>query len=78
MMQLDDVVSSVSQDDARFEEACHRTLRWLDRCIKANKNPTTQNLFGIVQGVRAPRSKRCDNTSVTTFSGPGHFGGRPA
>lgn len=50
MMQLDDVVSSVAVDDARFEEACHRTLRWLDRCIAANANPTTQNLFGIVQG----------------------------
>ena len=28
MMQLDDVVSSVTVDDERFEEACHRTLRW--------------------------------------------------
>jgi queuine tRNA-ribosyltransferase catalytic subunit len=50
MMQLDDVVSSVTDNDARFEEACHRTLRWLDRCIKANANPNRQNLFGIVQG----------------------------
>jgi len=43
-------VSSVADDPARFEEACHRTLRWLDRCIAANANPDTQNLFGIVQG----------------------------
>ena len=49
-MQLDDVVSSVTVDDDRFEEACHRTLRWLDRCIAANANPDKQNLFGIVQG----------------------------
>ena len=27
-IQLDDVVSSVTVDDDRFEEACHRTLRW--------------------------------------------------
>jgi queuine tRNA-ribosyltransferase len=33
----------------RVEEACHRTLRWIDRCIKAHKRPTEQNLFGIVQ-----------------------------
>ena len=37
MMALDDVVSSVSVDDARFEEACDRTLRWIDRCIKAHE-----------------------------------------
>lgn len=37
-------------DDARFKEACDRTLRWIDRCIAAHSNPTTQNLFGIVQG----------------------------
>jgi queuine tRNA-ribosyltransferase len=28
----------------------HRTIRWIDRCINAHKNPTTQNLFAIVQG----------------------------
>lgn len=50
MMALDDVVSSKSVDDARFTEACHRTLRWIDRCIKAHGRPHDQNLFGIVQG----------------------------
>ena len=34
MMQLDDVVSSVADDDARFAEATDRSVRWLDRCIK--------------------------------------------
>ncbi|ELR22487.1 queuine trnaribosyltransferase subfamily protein, partial [Acanthamoeba castellanii str. Neff] len=32
------------------QEAMHRTIRWIDRCINAHKNPTTQNLFAIVQG----------------------------
>ncbi len=50
MMQLDDVVSSVSSDHARFEEATHRSVRWLDRCIAAHRNPLKQNLFAIVQG----------------------------
>lgn len=27
-----------------------RSIRWLDRCIAANKNPDRQNLFAIIQG----------------------------
>jgi tRNA-guanine transglycosylase len=50
MMMLDDVVSSVRNDAERFEEATHRTIRWLDRCIAAHKRPADQNLFAIVQG----------------------------
>jgi tRNA-guanine transglycosylase len=50
IMQLDDVVSSVADDPARFEEATERSVRWLDRCITAHSKPHIQNLFGIVQG----------------------------
>lgn len=50
MMQLDDVVDATHTDEARFEEARHRTVRWLDRCISAHKNTSKQNLFPIVQG----------------------------
>ncbi len=39
----------------RFEEATHRTTRWLDRCIAAHSRPTEQNLFAIVQGGLDPR-----------------------
>lgn len=49
-MQLDDVVSSVSDSTERFEEATARSVRWLDRCIAAHKRPSEQNLFGIIQG----------------------------
>ncbi|GAB6022014.1 Queuine tRNA-ribosyltransferase catalytic subunit 1, variant 2 [Chamberlinius hualienensis] len=49
IMQLDDVVSS-TVTGPRVEEARHRTIRWLDRCIKAHKKRNTQNLFPIVQG----------------------------
>ena len=52
MMQLDDVVDATHTDPQRFEEARHRTVRWLDRCIKAHKNTSKQNLFPIVQGKR--------------------------
>ncbi|CAH0519037.1 unnamed protein product [Peronospora belbahrii] len=50
IMALDDVASSLTVNDKRFQEACERTVRWLDRCLKAHANPEKQNLFGIVQG----------------------------
>ncbi|KAI1412180.1 Queuine tRNA-ribosyltransferase [Hypoxylon sp. FL1857] len=50
MMQLDDVLVTTSPDHVRMREAMERSVRWLDRCIAAHKNPTTQNLFCIIQG----------------------------
>jgi len=50
IMQLDDVVSSVNPDMERFEEATHRSVRWLDRCLKQHAKPTRQNMFAILQG----------------------------
>ncbi|OJD29761.1 queuine trna-ribosyltransferase [Diplodia corticola] len=50
MMQLDDVIATTSPDHARIKEAMERSVRWLDRCIKAHKKPETQNLFCIIQG----------------------------
>ena len=49
-MQLDDVIASTSPDHARVEEAMHRSIRWLDRCIAAHTKPEQQNLFCIIQG----------------------------
>ena len=40
MMQLDDVVPPISAPE-RIDEAMYRSVRWLDRCIKAHKNPST-------------------------------------
>ncbi|KAK9762759.1 Queuine tRNA-ribosyltransferase catalytic subunit 1 [Basidiobolus ranarum] len=57
MMQLDDVVSSLTTG-ARLEEAMHRSIRWLDRCIKAHKNPKSQNLFAIIQGGLEPELRK--------------------
>ncbi|KAM6957072.1 queuine tRNA-ribosyltransferase catalytic subunit 1 [Aplochiton taeniatus] len=59
MMQLDDVVSS-TVTGPRVEEAMKRSVRWLDRCIAANKNPERQNLFAIIQGgLNAELRKAC-------------------
>ncbi|XP_067952147.1 queuine tRNA-ribosyltransferase catalytic subunit 1-like [Watersipora subatra] len=49
MMQLDDVVSSLTTGP-RVEEAMHRTIRWLNRCLGANGRKEEQALFPIVQG----------------------------
>ncbi|CAG0901643.1 unnamed protein product [Cyprideis torosa] len=50
IMQLDDVVSSTCPDRDRVEEAMHRTVRWLDRCLEAHQRKADQSLFPIVQG----------------------------
>ncbi|HEX7009445.1 MAG TPA: tRNA guanosine(34) transglycosylase Tgt [Phycisphaeraceae bacterium] len=34
----------------RVKQACERTIRWLDRCVKAHARQQDQALFGIVQG----------------------------
>mmetsp|Transcript_69 Transcript_69/g.190 ORF Transcript_69/g.190 Transcript_69/m.190 type:complete len:400 (-) Transcript_69:71-1270(-) len=54
IMALDDVVSSTTTGP-RVEEAMHRTLRWIDRCIAAHRRKDEQNLFGIVQGGLDPK-----------------------
>jgi queuine tRNA-ribosyltransferase len=54
MMQLDDVISSLTTGP-RVEEAMYRSIRWLDRCVKAHKRQTEQNLFSIIQGGLDPR-----------------------
>lgn len=54
IMQLDDVVKTTTTGP-RVEEAMHRTTRWLDRCLKAHKNPESQNIFPIVQGGLDPK-----------------------
>ncbi|MBN3289331.1 TGT ribosyltransferase, partial [Polypterus senegalus] len=70
MMQLDDVVSS-TVSGPRVEEAMHRSIRWLDRCIKANKNPERQNLFAIIQGGLNPELRKKCLEEMTKRDVPG-------
>ncbi|XP_041369986.1 queuine tRNA-ribosyltransferase catalytic subunit 1-like [Gigantopelta aegis] len=59
IMQLDDVVSSTTTGP-RVEEAMYRTIRWLDRCLKAHQRPHDQVIFPIVQGGLDPElCKKC-------------------
>lgn len=48
MMAFDECVG-YGADKEYVEKSLHMTLRWLDRCVEAHKNPN-QALFGIVQG----------------------------
>nr|KAI8748267.1 queuine tRNA-ribosyltransferase-like [Biomphalaria glabrata] len=75
IMQLDDVVHS-SVSGPRLEEAMHRTIRWLDRCIKAHRRPSEQCLFPIVQGgLNAELRKQCAHELVKRDVGGYAIGG---
>lgn len=80
MMQLDDVISSTEVDPERFKVATHRSVRWLDRCIKAHKRPTQQALFPIIQGgldedLRKTCLKEMTSRDVLGFAVGGLSGG---
>jgi len=72
MMALDDVCPSTSEDMKRFEEATYRTLRWIDRCIKAHKKPHIQNLYGIVQGGLDPKLREISLKEMIQRNLPGY------
>ncbi|KAJ1903894.1 Queuine tRNA-ribosyltransferase catalytic subunit 1 [Coemansia sp. IMI 209127] len=71
MMQLDDVVSSLTVGP-RVEEAMQRSIRWLDRSIKAHKRPTEQNLFPIVQGGLDERLRTISAQELVKRGSPGY------
>uniref|UniRef100_A0A6I8N3L7 Queuine tRNA-ribosyltransferase catalytic subunit 1 n=1 Tax=Ornithorhynchus anatinus TaxID=9258 RepID=A0A6I8N3L7_ORNAN len=70
MMQLDDVVSS-TVTGPRVEEAMHRSIRWLDRCIAANRHPERQCLFAIIQGGLDPALRSICLDEMTRRDVPG-------
>ena len=74
MMQLDDVVSSLVSGP-RVEEAMHRSIRWLDRCIAAHRRPHEQALFGIIQGGLDARLRAACVAEMTKRDLPGLVGG---
>lgn len=57
MMQLDDVVKTTTRGP-RVEEAMHRTIRWLDRCLTAHSRDDEQSIFPIVQGGLEPELRK--------------------
>ncbi|KAJ1916508.1 Queuine tRNA-ribosyltransferase catalytic subunit 1 [Tieghemiomyces parasiticus] len=71
MMQLDDVVSSLTTGP-RVEEAMHRSIRWLDRCQRAHRYPDRQNLFPIIQGGLNPDLRRTCLDAMIARNAPGY------
>ena len=55
----------------RLEEAHERTLRWLDRCVRAHARPEDQALFGIVQGATDLDLRRRSVEGVCSHDLPG-------
>lgn len=72
IMALDDVVPSTAADPERFEEATHRTTRWIDRCIAAHSRPHEQSLFPIVQGGLDPRLREISMKGLIERDAPGY------
>ncbi|KAI1714474.1 queuine tRNA-ribosyltransferase domain-containing protein [Ditylenchus destructor] len=63
MMQLDHVIHSLTTGDI-VEEAMERSIRWLDRCIKAQTR-NDQVLFPIIQGgLNLDLRERCTKEMV--------------
>lgn len=71
IMALDDVVPS-TLTGPRVEEACHRTLRWIDRCDAAHAKKDKQSLFGIVQGGLDPRLRKLCCEGLVKRNLPGY------
>lgn len=79
MMQLDDVVKTTTSGP-RVEEAMHRTIRWLDRCLGAHGRNEEQSIFPIVQGgldgkLREECAKELTKRDVRGFAVGGLSGG---
>lgn len=72
VMQLDDVVSSLVEDSARMEEAMHRSVRWLDRCIARLTSTDRQNLFAIIQGGLIPELRERCLAAMVARNTPGY------
>ena len=54
------------------KQSLERTTRWLERCIKAHKNPDNQALFGIIQGSCYADLRKQSAKEITSFDLPGY------
>ncbi|VDN49780.1 unnamed protein product [Dibothriocephalus latus] len=58
VMQLDHVLHVLTTGEA-ISDATRRSIRWLDRCIKAHESQLNkQNLFAITQGALDPELRK--------------------
>ncbi len=63
---------AVADYPARVKLANERTVRWLDRCVKAHERTDEQGLFGIVQGGTDLMARTWCAQNVTQHDLPGY------
>lgn len=71
MMAFDECIPYPA-DRTYTKNSLERTTRWLERCIKANNNPDTQALFGIMQGGMYQDLRKQSADEITQFDLPGY------
>lgn len=71
MMAFDECIPYPA-DRNYTRRSLERTTRWLERCIKANKNPDRQALFGIMQGGMYQDLRKQSADEITQFDLPGY------
>jgi queuine tRNA-ribosyltransferase len=59
-------------DVSYVKPSLERTTRWLERCIKAHKNPEQQALFGIIQGGTYKELRHQSAREITSYDLPGY------
>jgi queuine tRNA-ribosyltransferase len=64
--------AGASAYEARLKLANERTVRWLERCMKAHDRSAEQALFGIVQGGTDPAMRAWCADRVCGFDLPGY------
>lgn len=71
MMAFDECVPYPA-DYHYTRRSLERTTRWLERCVKANRNPDTQALFGIMQGGMFHNLRKQSAEEILQFDLPGY------
>jgi queuine tRNA-ribosyltransferase len=66
-----DHVTPLPCEESQIEEACARTIRWAERCLKHAKKPD-QSLFAIVQGGLNPTLRVSCAQELAKYDFPGY------
>lgn len=70
IMAFDECIPHTA-DRSYTKKSLERTTRWLERCVKAQKDPAHQALFGIVQGGMYADLRKLSIEQIAQFDLPG-------
>lgn len=71
MMALDECPPYPASRDY-MQSSVERTSRWAERCLEAHQNPSTQGLFGIIQGGEYKEMRRQSVQDLASLDLPGY------